>query len=157
MSDAIKHITDDIFSFRKTAHWCTCIVHATQSNCCSSVNFLSLKPCPQSPKLNALTTRFRESYSSMNMSRESKRLNKSRSDWLNSGNTLTHIWVKKMQFSCSPILPGSAEAHVIWGGIVKCFLIAYFMGNISDKQYQNRFTYVKVIAKQRWHVFWDTV
>jgi len=29
MSDAIKHIIDDIFSFRKAAHWCTCIVRAT--------------------------------------------------------------------------------------------------------------------------------
>ena len=34
--DAIKHITDDNFSFRKTAHWC--IVRATQSNCCSALD-----------------------------------------------------------------------------------------------------------------------
>jgi len=34
--DAIKHITDDNFSFRKTAHWCT--VRAIQSNCCSALN-----------------------------------------------------------------------------------------------------------------------
>jgi len=33
------------FSFRKTAHWCMCIVHATQSKCCGALNFLSLKPC----------------------------------------------------------------------------------------------------------------
>jgi len=46
MSDAIKHITDDISSFRKIAHWCTCIVHATQSNCRGCLDFLSLKPCP---------------------------------------------------------------------------------------------------------------
>jgi len=32
--DAIKHITDDYFSFRKTAHWCS--VRATQFNCCST-------------------------------------------------------------------------------------------------------------------------
>jgi len=25
MLDAIKHITDDIFSLRKTAHWCICM------------------------------------------------------------------------------------------------------------------------------------
>jgi len=30
--DAIKQITHDNFSFRKTAHWCT--VRAAQSNCC---------------------------------------------------------------------------------------------------------------------------
>jgi len=33
--DAIKDITDDNFSFRKTAHWC--IVHTAQSNCCSAL------------------------------------------------------------------------------------------------------------------------
>jgi len=40
-----------------------------------------------------------------------------------------------MQFSRFPILPGSAEAQVrpIWCGIVKCLLIAYFIGNISAK------------------------
>jgi len=34
--DAIKHITDDNYSFRKTAHWCT--VHVAQSNCCIALN-----------------------------------------------------------------------------------------------------------------------
>jgi len=36
MLDAIKHITDDNFSFRKTAH--RCIVRAAQSNCCSALD-----------------------------------------------------------------------------------------------------------------------
>jgi len=65
-------------------------------------------------------------------------------------------WVK-MWFSRFPDLPGSAEAQVTWGGIVKCLLIAYFIGNISAKKYQNLFMCVKVIASQRWDVFWDTV
>jgi len=39
-----------------------------------------------------------------------------------------------MWFSCFPILTGSAEAQVIWGGIVKRPLIAYFIGNISAKK-----------------------
>jgi len=34
--DAIKHITDDNFSFRKAAHWC--IVCTAQSNCCSTLD-----------------------------------------------------------------------------------------------------------------------
>jgi len=40
-----------------------------------------------------------------------------------------------MLFSCFPVLPGSAEAQVIWGGKVKYFwiLIADFVGNISAK------------------------
>ena len=58
-----------------------------------------------------------------------------------------------MRFSCFPVLLGSAEAQVIWGGIVKHLLIAYFIGNISDKKYQNVFMYVKVVANQRWNVF----
>ena len=72
---------------QKTAHWC--IVRATQSKCWSALDFLSSEPCPHnSPELNALITRFGESYSSERMSRESKRLKKSSSDWLNSGNAL---------------------------------------------------------------------
>jgi len=58
-----------------------------------------------------------------------------------------------MWFSCFRILPGSAEAQVTWSGIVKRFLIAYFIPNISAKKYQNPFTCVKVIASQRWDVF----
>jgi len=30
---------------QKTAHWCT--VRATQSNCCSAIDFLTPKPCLQ--------------------------------------------------------------------------------------------------------------
>ena len=44
---------------KKTAHWC--FLRATQSNCCSALDFLSPVPCPNSPELNALITRFRES------------------------------------------------------------------------------------------------
>jgi len=56
-----------------------------------------------------------------------------------------------------PVLPGSAEAQVIWGSIVKSLLIAYFICKISAKKYQNPFMFVKVIASQRRDVFWDTV
>jgi len=112
---------------------------------------------PNSPKLNALITRFRESYSSVSMSCESERLKKSRSDWLNSVNALTQRLSEKMQFLCFPILPGSAEAHIIWGGKLKRLLIAYFISNISAKKYQNAFTCCKVIANQRWDICWDTV
>jgi len=45
----------------------------------------------------------------------------------------------KMWFSCFAIFRGSAEAQVIWGGIVKRPLIAYFIGNISAKKCQNPF------------------
>jgi len=57
--------------------------------------------------------------------------------------------MKKCDFRVSPFLPGNAEAQVIWDGKVKRRLIAYFIGNISAKNYQNAFTYVKAIANQR--------
>ena len=53
---------------------------------------------------------------------------------------------------CVSLLPGSAEAQVICGGIVKCPLIDYFIGNVSAKKYQNSFTCVNIIASQRWDV-----
>ena len=65
----------------------------------------------ESLKMNALITRFRESYTSVNMSRESKRLKKSSSHWLNSGNEL--IQRLKNAIFVFPVLPGSAEAQVI--------------------------------------------
>jgi len=59
----------------------------------------------------------------------------------------------KMCFLCFPLLPGNAETQVIWGGILKHLLIAYYIGNISAKKYQNPFMYVKVIASHRWDAF----
>ena len=72
---------------------------------------------------------------------------------MNSVKALIQHLSEKMRFLRFPILPGTAEAHIIWGGIVKCVLTAYFMGNISVKRYQNVFNYVKLIAKKRWDVF----
>jgi len=73
------------------------------------------------------------------MSRESKTLKQS-SSWLNSGNSLIQHLMKNT-FSRFLILPGSAEAQVIRCGIIKCLLIAYFIGNIfCQRIYQNPFT-----------------
>jgi len=85
------------------------------------------------------------------MSRESKTLKKSSSDWLNSGKA---EW--KNAIFMFPILPGSAEAQVIWGGIVKHNLIAYFIGNISAKKYQNRFTCVTGYSKPKMARLFET-
>jgi len=49
----------------------------------------------------------------------------------------------KMQFSCFPVLPGSAGAQVIWCGAVKCLLIAYFLDNISAKISKFDQSYIK--------------
>jgi len=61
-----------------------------------------------------------------------------------------------MWFSCFPVLTGSAEAQLIWGGIVKHLLTAYFISNTSAKKYQNQFMCVKDIASERWDVFFET-
>ena len=39
----------------------------------------------------------------------------------------------------------------------KYILIAYFLSNNCAKNYHNQTVYVKIIASQRWDVFWDTV
>jgi len=115
---------------------CACNACAVQLLQRSRLPFSWTTP-PNSPELNALITRFRESYSSMSMSRDSNKLKKSSSDWLNSGNTVTQR-VKNSLF-VFPVLPaGSTEAHVIWGGILKRRLIAYFIGSISAKNIKIR-------------------
>ena len=42
------------------------------------------------------------------------------------------------KLSCFPILPGSAEAQIIWGGILKRLLIAYFILTIMSKNIKIR-------------------
>ena len=131
-------------------------MHATQSNCCSALDFLSYEPCP-SPKrlkLNALITRSRKSYSSVSMSHESKRLTKSSSDWLNSNNAL--IQQLKNAIFVFPVLSGSAEVQVAWGGLVKRLLIAYFTGISSAKNIKIR-SYVSEIQQTKGGTFWHTV
>jgi len=157
MLDAIKHITDDFFLSRRQCSLVHmhCACSTVQLVWRSRLPFSWTMPPPNSPRLNALITRFRESYTSVSMSHESKRLKKSSSNWLNSGNALIQHLSEKIQCSYFSILPHSAEAQVIWGGTVKCLLIAYFIGNITAKKYQNVFTCVKdkVTANQRWDVF----
>ena len=60
-----------------------------------------------------------------------------------------------MRFSCFLDLPGSAEAQVIRGGIVKRLLIAYFIGKISAKNIKIHSRMSKLSQNQRWDIFWD--
>jgi len=55
-----------------------------------------------------------------------------------------------------PVSPGSAEALVRWGGKTNYTLIAYFLGNICDKNCRNRTMYVKIIASQSGMFFFET-
>ena len=94
---------------RKPKRQCTGALFVQQSNCCSAIDFLSFEPCSQqSVQLNILITRLRESYSTVSMSRESKRLKKS-SSWLNSGNALIQHQRENAIFAF-PDLPGRTEA-----------------------------------------------
>jgi len=61
-----------------------------------------LNHAPNSPELNALITRLRESYISVSMSSESKRPTISRSDWLNSGSALIQHLSEKCDFRVFP-------------------------------------------------------
>jgi len=63
---------------------------------------------------------------------------------MNSGNALIQHFSEKMRFSCFPVLLGSAEAQVIWGGTVKRLLIAYFIGNIYAKNIKMRSRMLKL-------------
>jgi len=143
------------FSFRKTVHWCICIVCATQSNCCGAFDFLLLNHVPNGPEhwLQDLG-----SYTAVWVRVLSQK------DWRNQGATSwilamhwCSIWVKKCDFRVSPFCQVVQKHKLFGAGIVKRLLIACFIGNISAKKYQNTFTYVKVTANQRWDVFWDTV
>jgi len=127
-----------------------CIVRATQSNFCSTLNFVYPEPClPNSPELNALIIRFRDSYSSGSMSRESKRLKKSNS-WLNSINALIQQLSEKCNFRVFLFCQVVQKHKLFKVANNSCFylLIACFIGNISLKKYQTPFTCLTVIASQ---------
>jgi len=98
-----------------------CVQHSPTGAALSTSFRLNHALDQQSLQLNSLITRLRESYSSISMSRESNTLKKS-SSWLNSGNALIQH-LRENAFSRFPVLPDSAEAQVVWCGIVKCLLI----------------------------------
>ena len=123
---------------QKTMHWN--IVRTTQSNFCSALDFVYPEPwAPNSPEMSALITRFWESYSSVSMSRESNDWRNQAAGWnLNSGNALIQQLSEKCNFRVFLFWPGTTETQVIWGDIIKCLLIAYFLGNISAKNIKVR-------------------
>jgi len=135
MLDANKHIRADFVFFQEDI-WCTCDALCMQ----------------QSPTAAALSTSFLLNHILPTVTSWTHWLQDlgshtaawlwavSQKDWRNQGATgwilamhWHNIWVKKMRFSCFPVLPGGAGAHTIWNGTVKRPLIAYFFGNISAK------------------------
>jgi len=69
----------------------------------------------------------------------------------------TNTALREMQFSRFSILPGSAEAQVNWCGVVKCLLIAYFIGNIFAKKISKSIHMCQRYSKPKVGRFWDTV
>jgi len=122
-------------SFRKTVHWCTCIVHATHPTAVAlSTSILLDCVSPTTPSWTHWLQDLRSHTAAWVWAVSQK-------DWRNQGATgwiLTMHWysirVKKMRFSRFPVLPISTEAEVIWGGTVKRLLIAYIIVKISAKK-----------------------
>ena len=71
--------------------------------------------------------------------------------------TMFHAQYTSALTSMFPLSQGNAEALDSWGWKTKHRLISYFLSNSSAKNYQNWIVYVKIVASQRWDVFWDTV
>jgi len=69
--------------------------------------------------------------------------------------TVLHTQCTSVLSSGFPILQGIAEALDRWGS--KHHMISYFLSNTSAKNFRNLIVYVKIIASQRWDVFWDTI
>ena len=117
-------------------------MRATQSNCCSALDFLSPEPCPQKPQAERIDYKIYGVIQQHEYESWVKKTEEIKEGLVEFWQWTDSIWVKKMRFSCFPVLPGSAEAQIIRGGTVKRLLIAYFIRNISAKKYQNAFTYV---------------
>ena len=118
------------FCFCKTVHWCIVRARNTAQLLQRSLLPFCWTTPPYSLELNAL----------INLQDLGSHTAEwvwvvSRKDWLNSGNALYTACKWKAWISGFPILPGSAEAQVIWGVVVKRLLIAYFIHNISADKY----------------------
>jgi len=135
MSDAIKHITDDIFFFQEDST----LVHMHCA--CNTVQLLRHSRFPFSwtmaPPTVPSWTHWLQDLRSHTAARvwvvSQKDRRKSWTDWLNSGNALIQHLSEKMWFTCFPVLPGSAEAQVIRDGTIQRLLIAYFIADIYAK------------------------
>jgi len=77
--------------------------------------------------------------------------------WSKCGSALILHVREKMQFLHFSISPSNVETSVMRGGIRNHHSIAYYLCNISAKNYQNRLMCVEVIVCNINVVFWDTV
>jgi len=87
------------------------------------------------------------------MSHESTSLKKSSGDCLKLAKQWYNIWVKWCYFWTTAFFSGSAEALVRCGGKL---LIAYFLGIMCAKHYENLTMLSRVTAKNVGDVFFET-
>jgi len=71
--------------------------------------------------------------------------------------TVLHAQCTSALSSGFPISQGNTEVLDRWDGKTKHHLISNFLSSTSAKNCHNWILYVKIIASQRWNVFWDTV
>ena len=134
MLDTIKLITDEFFFLsgrQRTGANALCVQHSPTAAALST-SFL-LKHAPNSPELNAFTTRCRESCIEQREHESWVKKTEETKERLVEFWQCTETFEWKMWFSWFEVLLGRAEAHVIWGGKEKRVLTAYFISNISAK------------------------
>jgi len=108
MLNAIKHITDDIFLWGREhigAH-ALCMQHSPTAAALSTSFLLNHAP-PNSPWAERIDYKMegliqQREYESW-VRKQTEKLKKSRSDWLNSGDALIQHLSEKMRFSCFAI------------------------------------------------------
>jgi len=142
MLDAIKHIMDDNF-FPGRQHM--------------ALDFVSPEQCPQQPRAERIDYKILGVIQEREYESWVKKIEEIKQRLVEFCQCTNTAFEWKMRVLCFTVFPGSAEAQVIWGGTVKRLLIAYFISNISAKKYKKLYTFVRVIANQRWDVFWDNV
>jgi len=129
-----KHIVDDNYVFQQHNTPTRDECNTAQLLQCKTLNLISSELWPLTAQnWTQWITRFRGSYSSMRMICRWTRLEKSSSNWLNSGKAVIQHLSEKMQFSCFHILPHRADALFNCGGNVNHHLVTYIFRNISAR------------------------
>jgi len=116
-----------------------------------------LNHAPNSPELNASITRFRESYSSVSMTKKVEEIKQQLVEFWQCSN-------KAFEWKCNfrvSLFCQVAQKHKSfdWGGILASFgwLFTLSVTFLPKKNTEIRSRVSKVIASQRWDIFWDTV
>jgi len=142
----------------KRAYWC--IVCTTQSICCSVIDFVYPAPCPQQPRAQCIDYKIQRVIQQHEYESWVKKIEEIKQ--LVEFRQCTDIaFEQKMQFSCFPVLLGSAETQVIWCGVVKCLWLLTLSLTFLPKYVKIR-SCVKVkqakggtFFETRWNYVWN--